>query len=176
MGSEKEMAERAGFEPAVELTPTHAFQACSFGHSDTSPRRHFCPSPLSTADRSRRRLSFGRVRPPGLGWRRGGDSNPRNPCEFTGFRNQPVRPLWHLSVVSPRHFTESGETRKGENAVVSMDGNLVEIRTDRPVPRRPRPGRVHRDRLRHGRTVRRVPGSLTGTAEADFLGEIRGRL
>ncbi len=31
------MAERAGFEPAVPLS-THAFQACSFGHSDTSPQ------------------------------------------------------------------------------------------------------------------------------------------
>jgi hypothetical protein len=30
------LAERAGFEPAVGC-PTHAFQACSFGHSDTSP-------------------------------------------------------------------------------------------------------------------------------------------
>ncbi|MCZ6795925.1 MAG: hypothetical protein O7J95_20145 [Planctomycetota bacterium] len=60
--------------------------------------------------------------------------------------------------------------------MVSIDGNLVDVPTDRPVPRRPRPGRVHKDRLRHGRTVRRVPGSLTGTAEADFLDEIRGRL
>ncbi len=31
------MAERAGFEPAVALT-TRAFQARSFGHSDTSPK------------------------------------------------------------------------------------------------------------------------------------------
>ena len=31
-----EMAERAGFEPAVPLG-TRAFQARSFGHSDTSP-------------------------------------------------------------------------------------------------------------------------------------------
>ena len=30
------MAEREGFEPSVSC-PTHAFQACSFGHSDTSP-------------------------------------------------------------------------------------------------------------------------------------------
>ena len=31
------MAERVGFEPTVRCR-THAFQACSFGHSDTSPR------------------------------------------------------------------------------------------------------------------------------------------
>ena len=30
------MAERAGFEPAKEL-PLHAFQACAFNHSATSP-------------------------------------------------------------------------------------------------------------------------------------------
>ena len=32
------LAERTGFEPAVPCG-THAFQACSFNHSDTSPRR-----------------------------------------------------------------------------------------------------------------------------------------
>jgi hypothetical protein len=31
------LAERAGFEPAVGGKPTHAFQACSFSLSDTSP-------------------------------------------------------------------------------------------------------------------------------------------
>ena len=31
------LAERAGFEPAVPCS-THAFQACSIDHSDTSPR------------------------------------------------------------------------------------------------------------------------------------------
>ena len=30
------LAERVGFEPTVPCD-THAFQACSFGHSDTSP-------------------------------------------------------------------------------------------------------------------------------------------
>ena len=32
------MAEREGFEPSVP-GGTHTFQACSFGHSDTSPKR-----------------------------------------------------------------------------------------------------------------------------------------
>ena len=31
------MAEREGFEPSVPGTDTHAFQACSLSHSDTSP-------------------------------------------------------------------------------------------------------------------------------------------
>ncbi len=33
----KKMAERVGFEPTVGVKPTHNFQSCSFGLSDTSP-------------------------------------------------------------------------------------------------------------------------------------------
>ncbi len=32
------LAVRAGFEPAIGYSPIHAFQACSFSHSDISPR------------------------------------------------------------------------------------------------------------------------------------------
>ncbi|MEN9399650.1 MAG: hypothetical protein RL632_751 [Bacteroidota bacterium] len=32
------VAERAGFEPAIHFWRIHTFQACSFNHSDTSPR------------------------------------------------------------------------------------------------------------------------------------------
>ncbi len=31
------MAVRTGFEPVIGYSPIHAFQACSFSHSDTSP-------------------------------------------------------------------------------------------------------------------------------------------
>lgn len=31
-------------------------------------------------------------------WRRGRDSNPRYDCSHNGFRDRPIRPLWHLSV------------------------------------------------------------------------------
>src|SRR5215831_4988291 len=31
-------------------------------------------------------------------WRRGRDSNPRNPCGFNGFRDRPIQPLSHLSA------------------------------------------------------------------------------
>ena len=31
------MAEREGFEPSVPFWGTHAFQACTFNHSDISP-------------------------------------------------------------------------------------------------------------------------------------------
>ena len=30
-------------------------------------------------------------------WRRGWDSNPRYACTYSGFRDRPVQPLWHLS-------------------------------------------------------------------------------
>src|ERR1700719_4183453 len=30
-------------------------------------------------------------------WRRGWDSNPRTGCPINGFRDRPIRPLWHLS-------------------------------------------------------------------------------
>ncbi len=32
-----DITERAGFEPAVETSPTQPFQGCSLSHSDTSP-------------------------------------------------------------------------------------------------------------------------------------------
>ncbi len=31
-------------------------------------------------------------------WRRGWDSNPRTGCPVNGFRDRPIRPLWHLSL------------------------------------------------------------------------------
>src|SRR5262249_23607535 len=52
------MAERVGFEPTVGGCPTHAFQACSFGHSDTSPGHlpePSCQRPSSGACRKRRK-------------------------------------------------------------------------------------------------------------------------
>ena len=33
--------------------------------------------------------------------RRGRDSNPRCACAHNGFRDRPIRPLWHLSRVFP---------------------------------------------------------------------------
>jgi hypothetical protein len=31
-------------------------------------------------------------------WRQGWDSNPWTPCDVNGFRDRPIRPLWHLAV------------------------------------------------------------------------------
>ena len=36
-GGFKQLAEGAGFEPAVGYKPTHAFQACDLNRSSTSP-------------------------------------------------------------------------------------------------------------------------------------------
>ena len=41
------LAERVGFEPTVEETPTHALQACLIDHSSTSPRRGWDSNPRS---------------------------------------------------------------------------------------------------------------------------------
>ena len=35
-------------------------------------------------------------------WRRGWDSNPRTACTVNGFRDRPIRPLWHLSKLAER--------------------------------------------------------------------------
>ena len=40
------MAVRTGFEPVIGYSPIHAFQACSFSHSDTSPLEYSDTSPL----------------------------------------------------------------------------------------------------------------------------------
>src|SRR5437764_3021307 len=37
------------------------------------------------------------LRTQALSQRRGRDSNPRYGCPYTGFRDRPIQPLWHLS-------------------------------------------------------------------------------
>src|SRR5688572_4758433 len=54
-------------------------------------------------------------------WRRGWDSNPRYACAYSGFRDRPVQPLWHLS--GGAYFTRS--TRRPDSfqaARVRMQG------------------------------------------------------
>ncbi len=36
--AKKFLAVREGFEPSIRYSRIHAFQACSFNHSDTSPQ------------------------------------------------------------------------------------------------------------------------------------------
>ena len=59
----------------------------------TAPNSPFEPRTFRSTQQKNRALS-----PVGPKWRRGRDSNPRNPCELNSFRNCPIRPLWHLSI------------------------------------------------------------------------------
>ena len=53
--------------------------------------------------------------------RRGRDSNPRYPCGYTGFRDRPIRPLWHLSCSrEPVRIA----TRRGNAAGLPASGIL----------------------------------------------------
>ncbi len=103
----------SGIRTHGTLTSTHAFQACTFGHSVISPRHRMC--------RGRRRHGWRRRRPrPRTGRgrrvhgctsddqdtgctssqttsRREWDSNPRSRKRLNGFRDRPIRPLSHLS-------------------------------------------------------------------------------
>src|SRR5208283_4267392 len=77
----------SGIRTHGTLTSTHAFQACTFGHSVISP---WC---------DRRALKKNS--------RREGDSNPRSRKRLNGFRDRPIRPLSHLSqnrTPCPRGF------------------------------------------------------------------------
>jgi hypothetical protein len=47
-------------------------------------------------------------------WRRGWDSNPRTGCPVNGFRDRPIRPLWHLSGGDYRRRTEPPNRRLAE--------------------------------------------------------------
>ncbi len=49
----------------------------------------------------------------GLKWRRGGDSNPRYPCEYAAFRVRCFQPLSHLSRPWGGILGDPGERRRG---------------------------------------------------------------
>ncbi len=76
--------------------PTHAFQACSFSHSDTSPTLRSCDPPAITAVHEERR-----------GW----DSNPRRPKPHTISSRAVSTVLTHLSRSDSRRILEPDETR-----------------------------------------------------------------
>src|ERR687893_2856345 len=44
------------------------------------------------------------------GLRQGWDSNPWMPCDINGFRDRPIRPLWHLAV---EEYSGGGGGRDG---------------------------------------------------------------
>jgi hypothetical protein len=71
------------------VSRTQHFQCCQFSHSCTSPD---CGIPLAFQSAIRNPRSS-------IRWRRGWDSNPRNPYGFNGFRDRPIQPLSHLSAL-----------------------------------------------------------------------------
>ena len=86
------MAERVGFEPTLGF-PKHAFQACAFSRSATSPfiivHSLFKTNLLFRAFFTLH--SF-------LTWRRGRDLNPGWSYPHNSFRDCRLQPLGHLSV------------------------------------------------------------------------------
>ena len=89
-----------GIRTRGTVTRTHAFQACSFGHSDTSPR------PPRSSDRSVTRRARSVPVEPQLAERVGFE--PTDPREgVNGFRDRPVRPLRHLSAPGARVYPRS---------------------------------------------------------------------
>ena len=57
------------------------------------------------------------------GLRRERDSNPWTPEEVNGFRDRPIRPLWHLSMVYRRTFVENGckSTKKNDSHTSNVE-------------------------------------------------------
>jgi hypothetical protein len=76
----------AGIRTRGGVSPTHALQACSFNHSDTSP--YACRRSLLHRTPRVRRDRPSPHWP--MVWRRGWDSNPRGSCPPTRFRGGPV--------------------------------------------------------------------------------------
>ena len=89
-------AERAGFEPAIHFWRIHAFQACLFNHSSTSPLetqkllRKFGGIALHNNKKAAKQLLFS------------GETGIRTPgtSRYNGFQDRRNRPLCHLSKTS----------------------------------------------------------------------------
>ena len=85
--SQRGMAEREGFEPSVEGLPLHVISS----HADSATLASLRPLGVWLVLRKQSRP----------GWRRGWDSNPRYLVRHNGFRDRPIQPLSHLSVIEP---------------------------------------------------------------------------
>ncbi len=60
-----------------------------------------------------------------MGWRRERDSNPRYPCEYNGFRDRPIQPLWHLSNnAKERKILTSFATRSSDLNEKKAEGKI----------------------------------------------------
>ena len=93
-----DLAERGGFEPPGQDDHPHAFQACSFDRSDTSPI-------ISCAASSKNRSTSSWLLFSPVGWRRGRDSNPRTRKTSHRFS----RPT-HSTALAPLQLTHDSTT------------------------------------------------------------------
>ncbi len=106
------MAERVGFEPTLGF-PKHAFQACAFGLSATSPTAISVQSTEYMVQRNKD-MSSHRIHSVlstlysvliFLLWRRGRDLNPGWSYPHNSFRDCRLQPLGHLSLDFSSKFT-----------------------------------------------------------------------
>ena len=93
-------AERTRFELVIPFRSIHAFQACLFNHSSTSPYNYQLEKKLSIkTESSKKLLSSGEtgIRTPGT-------------SQYNGFQDRRNRPLCHLSKTSLSEvlFVKSG--------------------------------------------------------------------
>ncbi len=152
----------SGIRTHGTLTSTHAFQACTLGHSVISPAPRM--------EQGRLRTGMYRQTPQRHGWSKGGcpsttmvhqnrkrrewDSNPRSRKRLNGFRDRPIRPLSHLS-----------ERQDGASAAAYKDVQAdahptrtarARLRTRMYKQTRTQPGRRERGCVQ-GCTSRRAP-------------------
>ncbi len=122
--------EREGFEPSVPLR-VHATsnRAPSAARSSLQVRSTFLL----------RRTRRGTERPPPdvRNLRREGDSNPRNPYGFNGFRDRPIQPLSHLSTAMRLRGFEPPTFRSAIWRSIQLSYSLARtfpVAVSRPLP------------------------------------------
>ena len=94
----REVGGEGGIRTLGAVSDTRAFQARTFGRSDTSPL-----------------FSVNRESTPWGKWRRGRDLNPRCTCAHAGFRNRCLQPLSHLSTFPLPRASRIGHTRRSHS-------------------------------------------------------------
>ena len=144
----REAGGEAGIRTRGGVSPTHALQACSFSHSDTSPHTQG-PSVAASARRSVSSYWIApckekRFRADRRAWRRGWDSNPRGSCPPTRFRGGPVTTA-SVTLRSPAGATRTDARQLAAGhrtpAGFSLRGDRMAVRLMRFRP--PRLARWH---------------------------------
>jgi hypothetical protein len=104
----------------ASTTPARTWSSASPTAVPTGPTRPPPSSaPSSTPSACPRASTSTPCGTPRQGW----DSNPWKPCDFNGFRDRPIRPLWHLAV---GEYSE----RRGPAAGSALAATLAEKGTE----------------------------------------------